>query len=1039
MDITDADLLIETLSRDMVSLDVVRSVLDKLSTAVAKVDHLWVQPDGAEQERLLKFSQLVEALRKDLISFQGHLSLAIGSTEVWRMFKESKERSGQGKETVNTESPFLKFSGRTRKMTENHGFGTYLKVGGQILWCVIVTILVGVLWRTGNTSLTAPQQWKGESFPSPHLRWWSEEGVDWTDVGGERRAIEDGEPLKHRRALLEGSFRGPSFGEGISFHSSQRTWLSEYLVGFMILESFCVFLLTLYPSLAPFRRRILGGGLISYSVICLFSNFVPFLKEWSEPSFPVSLDGLETKLPDFEQVESERRETYQLFREKNWEEMDPFYYQAIEGPLSFPLEIIQEKIDEFSSEFNIYCFVGYRRTVQSISEPGSPMLYELALGVSAGSQKGIFTNVVPISAPLSSSETLKELPEMNVEALIKEILSEDPLYLKSKHMFRPMVTMNFLRLISLSVDGFQGLAGPPRFFVENATIVAFTAKRDRPVTDRFFSIPQFWLILLLVICVGLLCFFWDLWKYRQQLVASHVLIIGLWGNLIFFVGSRWILHTLTLMMTLPLITIVVLYVKEYFLLKRGVSWVFTMSGNIPADCESLLRGQPDYNRLIARALGLTPQSLCLHHVECETNNPLVHSDKFIAADLEHAKRMEERGLSLPTRRIGAISESFELKFRHWGWKSSWTDKDGALLFPLKHSGELVKVTQCIFGQNLGVAWGNAVAIPIQIDLFSKELCIGEAPTVVTTVISPQFSMNFYLETGRFSRKLVVFMCFLALKSSAGVIRRARYQHILKHHLSRIPEDSDEARIITDFFEGTLDVKDLQLRITQLVWRQLSFLKRVKLIQRRVMSGKPLFPVEELLAELPPPKSLARVKKESRERTCEGVAVEERRSIFPLVRRNLPGLLTWGVGIFFLVNILALLTGYTLSLPFIHSGFAQMHHDLPRITNRIAAFAPVHPEYKFSHAIYNAPKVSVLSWSALHAFKLTTLPILWIVEKPLIVMGLLFSGLDFLWKGDKPFYIPALFWSVENENYLSLPTAVNGGAISMGVTWDWQGN
>ena len=73
-------------------------------------------------------------------------------------------------------------------------------------------------------------------------------------------------------------------------------------------------------------------------------------------------------------------------------------------------------------------------------------------------------------------------------------------------------------------------------------------------------------------------------------------------------------------------------------------------------------------------------------------------------------------------------------------------------------------------------------------------------------------------------------------------------------------------------------------------------------------------------------------------------------------------------------------------------------------------------------------------------QLTTLPILWIVEKPLIVMGLLFSGMDCMWTSTNPFYIiPALFWSVENENYLPLPTAVNGGAFSMRVTWDWQGN
>ena len=773
-----------------------RAVLDKLSVIVSKTDSFW------KQSKVAHLSQRVMFLLKDLTSFQGDVVLSIGSAEVWRSFKLSRENSGTGGDTVRTGHPLLKLEEETREKVGGYDIKTYLSmVGGQFVWLTILTILVATLWRAGDTPASVARWMDGDatsvgrSFPfsPPSTHWWSED-ADWADVDEENWTTDVEETTKHRRNLLETPFAGPIFGEGISLHSTQQTWLSEYLVGFMIIESFCVFLLTLYPPLAPFRKKILGGGLISYAIICLFSNFVPFLREWSQPSFPMPLLGLETRLPNFEQVDSERRETYQLYREENWEEMDPFYRQVIRGPVSYPLEVIQNKIDEFGSEFNIYCFVGYRRTVQAISEPGSPMLYELALGVSAESQKGIFTNIIPISEPVSHPEMLKDAPETNIDSLIQEILSEDPLYPKSKHMFRPMIAMNFLRLISLSVDGFQGLAGPPRFFVEEATMLAFTACRERPIADRFFSISQFWLILLLIICVGLLCFFWDLWKYRQQLIASHVLIIGIWGDLIFALGSRWILHTFTLMMTIPLIIIVVLYVKEYLMLRRGVSWVFTMSGNIPTDCENLLRGQPDFNRLIARSMGVTPQTLCLQYVACESNNPLFHSDKFMAADLEHARRMDVSGLSLPTRRIGAISETFRPKFMH-----HWTDENGALAFSLKDSNELVRVTQCVLGQNLGVAWGNAVAIPVPIDLFSKELDMDVAWGNITTVVSPQFSMTFYTETGKFSRKLALYLCFLALKSSEGVLQRAKYQHILKHHLSRIPEDSDEARIIVDFF------------------------------------------------------------------------------------------------------------------------------------------------------------------------------------------------------------------------------------------------
>ena len=91
-----------------------------------------------------------------------------------------------------------------------------------------------------------------QHFPRRSPEWWHQEQTE-----GES---------KHRRNLLDDPLRSPSFGNGVAMHANNETYLSEFMIGLMIVEAFCIFLLSLYPPAKPYKKRIIGGGyLILYS------------------------------------------------------------------------------------------------------------------------------------------------------------------------------------------------------------------------------------------------------------------------------------------------------------------------------------------------------------------------------------------------------------------------------------------------------------------------------------------------------------------------------------------------------------------------------------------------------------------------------------------------------------------------------------------------------------------------------------------------------------------------------------------------------
>ena len=65
--------------------------------------------------------------------------------------------------------------------------------------------------------------------------------------------------VNHRRSLLSRKGGNPTF-TGVQMHATQETWISEYVVGLMVVETLCVFILALHPPLRPFKTRIIGGG-----------------------------------------------------------------------------------------------------------------------------------------------------------------------------------------------------------------------------------------------------------------------------------------------------------------------------------------------------------------------------------------------------------------------------------------------------------------------------------------------------------------------------------------------------------------------------------------------------------------------------------------------------------------------------------------------------------------------------------------------------------------------------------------------------------
>ena len=857
-----------------------------------------------------------------------------------------------------------------------------------------------------------------EHFPCSSPEWWHLEETE-----GES---------KHRRNLLEDSLRSPSFGNGVAMHANNETYLSEFMIGLMIVEAFCIFLLSLYPPAKPYKKRIIGGGILSYSLICLFVNVVPFCQDWSMMLADKSPVGTDLRLPQFSQVDSERRETYQLYRESNWKEMHPLYKEVIrrDPPLS-PLETIREKIKKYEQRYNIYCFIGYRRSVQGDDGSGNPMQYELAIGVSAESQKGIFTNVVPISEPLSLDERRCRTPGTNVLALMEEYASKAPLSKDAPPMFRAMISMNLLRLIDISVDGFQGVGSTPLFFLKNASLLAFSAKRGRTLLDRCFSIPQFWLTLLTVIFLGLLFFFWDLWKFRKQLIASHVMKLSFWGGLTLLSGSCKILPTVTLLLMIPLLTVFLLACKDIIMLRRGASWVFTRLGNRLPDCESLLPDSCGLNLLISRAMGVTDDATCMHYVTFDKSNSFFHSESYQSSFFSHKKGL--KALGDRGRRTTAISETFRP-----GFMDTWTDQNGRLNFKLGSPNEKVLVVQSVLGELVGMAWGSSESRPIKIDKFSGKLGIERTQTRITSLISIQFSMIHYREISDFSRRFVLFLCHLAQDMKTGVYARAQFQHVLMRHGSGIPVGSDVETLITDFFEGRLLREELKVRIIDLIWRQLSFFQRVSLICRRINLGKPLLPIESLLGCLPEPDSIDVVQTRCRMR-LKKVRSNEVDNIWVVkCGRNALELMCWGFAVFFLLNFFALALGFESSIPCTDVEYTRMRADLPLVTNDIASHAPVFPDYEISSNFQNIPTMSAVWWSLYHAGKLTCIPLLCIIEIPMILLTFCASLVDRVFQGET-FGLASLFWCSKSRNVCSISPAITEGALSLGVTWDWQCN
>ena len=186
---------------------------------------------------------------------------------------------------------------------------------------VLLLVLVYLQWTS------APFDVRGETLNGGEEvgGYWDDSDEYWYSperLIPDQWSYEDGTGLKHRRKLLSDPCN-TTFGGGISMHTTQETCLSEYLVGLMIVEAFCVFLFAMYPSLRPFRKRIMGGSILSYSAICVFANLIPFVGEWTTPVDIPDQIALEVKLPDYKLIESGRRETFQLRREENWKEVHP--------------------------------------------------------------------------------------------------------------------------------------------------------------------------------------------------------------------------------------------------------------------------------------------------------------------------------------------------------------------------------------------------------------------------------------------------------------------------------------------------------------------------------------------------------------------------------------------------------------------------------------------------------------------------------------------------------------------------------------------
>ena len=550
----------------------------------------------------------------------------------------------------------------------------------QIIWLLVTLVLVGALhqffygyqsfpkWlQPAELTSEDSDSYEGDPFLPDTPPWWEFEFSDAADSAPNT--------IKHRRNLLEGPLVSHSFGDGISMHANQETRLSDFLFGLMIVEAFCVWLLSLYPPLAPHKKKIIGWGILSYSFICVLLNVVPFCQSWSHQPLERLPIASELTLPDFKMVDSERRETCQLDKEKNWDEMHPIYREVIRGVSHSPLDAVRKEILKHATRYNLYCFAGFRRSVQTVNGSGNPMQYELALGVAAESRKGMFTNVIPISKPLTLKQRQRDSPDSNVQAFVKEFVSDNMVYSDVPGMFRAMISMNLIRLITISVDGFQGVGKTPRFFVKDATMLAYSARRNRILMDKCFSVPQFWFTLAILMCMGLMFFFWNLWRFRRQLIASHVLKISFWSTLTLLVNSRYILPTVTLLFLVPMLTIILVFCKEFILLRRGTSWIFTKLSAMPEDCESLLHDSDKLDLLIARASGVMSGALCLHYIKYDSKNlDLFFSEPFQSADLTHKKLLG--GRSLPSRRP-VISEKFRSKFTN-----TWTDQNGVLSFPL---------------------------------------------------------------------------------------------------------------------------------------------------------------------------------------------------------------------------------------------------------------------------------------------------------------------------------------------------------------------
>ena len=252
---------LKQLAKDDPPTDLVLAVLEALQSRFDRLDKYLV---GAKANPKVLLSHQVAQLAQTTQRFLKNLRVSLGHPEAWKALMATRAKVDLFAGQV-LDPPAAMEAGLA---TEGGGGATaWWRPVGFAVWMMLLSLMIGFLWVKGG----CPLDWGTVSPLEPvtdHVDWWVEED-DWDfphwNPAQLDAAVADEMPeegiYKHRRNLLDSSFTGPVFGEGISMHASQETRLSEYMIGLMIVDAFCVWLLVLYPPLKSYRRRIVGGGL----------------------------------------------------------------------------------------------------------------------------------------------------------------------------------------------------------------------------------------------------------------------------------------------------------------------------------------------------------------------------------------------------------------------------------------------------------------------------------------------------------------------------------------------------------------------------------------------------------------------------------------------------------------------------------------------------------------------------------------------------------------------------------------------------------